>query len=701
MIKKLCIAVLAVSAVFVTGCVKETYDMNKLSGEIHLSPNWIIPGVKGNISFSDLVEAGDTVVYDENNFVKLIFKQDSVINLKLADFYDLNNMVSFSRSYQIGVLSIGSFQGTLSVTLNQITQYMSASDRNKIRPLDGQTVPFPSFSSVNLTEMTFSAFQNFDNAVFQSGYLDITLTNNLTTPLNSINISLFNTPGHTAIGTVTIPPVQPGQTQTSSVDLTDKSVTSSVIAAIVLSGSPGNSNPVLISLNNSNIALTARGRDLKVKSGRIVLPPQIITTLDDKDTVSFDPGSGIELDKIKIITGVLSYTMTSNTALAASVSITLPTMIKDIDPVTYTITAGTASQHTGTIDVSGTTTDLGSDPSQPFNSIPLYYSINVGSNGVLVDYNSTDYVKIDLALDNPDFDYVKGYFGQESETIEPDTLDPDIDDVLNHITGEFLMSSPSIRLNYSNSFAIPVKVNLQAVGKRGSDTVNLGLDPLTIISPTFPASRDVVSTIVIDRNNSDLPELISLPPGKVIFSGSAIMNPDGNTGLRDNYVFGSSRFLGSLEVEVPLEFRMKNLQFADTLDNFLQSDTGDDNPIKPENIKSLEFSLTATNYFPLEVSVKMSLYDETTRSIKSTIDATNLLEAAPVDANGRSNGFSETTTRLKLTGEFFEEIKNADKMIIWFNLNTASSGAVDVKIYSDYKINFKTALIFEPEIIFN
>ena len=76
MIKKLYILILAIMAVHITGCIRETYDMDKLSGGIHIAPTWFIPAVKGVVSFSDLVEPSDTVVYDENNFVRLIFKQD-------------------------------------------------------------------------------------------------------------------------------------------------------------------------------------------------------------------------------------------------------------------------------------------------------------------------------------------------------------------------------------------------------------------------------------------------------------------------------------------------------------------------------------------------------------------------------------------------------------------------------------------------
>lgn len=703
MIKKSLTLILILSVILVIGCIKETYDMNKVSGKGHFSPTFAFIAVKGDVSFSDLVKSGDTIVFDENKFVKVVFRKDSVINLRLKDFFDLDDMVSFNQSYQLGVLSLGSFQGSLSVSLNQITQNMSTSLSNQIRALDdGVAHIFPPFPSVNLGERAFSVFPNFDNAVFQSGYLDISVTNNLTTPLSAINISLLNSVGRTAVGTLTIPPVQPGQTSTASVDLADKRLTNSLIAAIVLSGSSGTSTPVIISLNNSSITVTARGRDLKVMSGRMILPLQAITTLDNKDTVSFNPGFGIELDEINIADGDLTYHLQSGTALAVSMSIKLPSVSRGGSIVTHTINSGTANFYDGSILFDNTMIDLGSNPVQPYNSIPIEYIINVGSNNVMINYNSTDKLELDLRLSNPEFGYVKGYFGQQSESIAPDTLDLGIDDILSHITGDFLISSPSIRLNYSNSFAIPLKIDFQATGSRGTESVSLGLDPMVIASPLYP-SRDVSSLIVIDKNNSELPELVSLPPGNVIFSGDAIMNPSGNTGLRDNYVFSASRFLGSVEVEVPMEFRMNNLQFTDTLDNFLKEDAGSDNPVKPENFKLLQLDFTAKNGFPLGISVKMSLYDEKARKIINSVDASGILEPAPVDkATGKANGIRETTTSIKLTQEFFDGVKNADKIIVWFTLNTPPGNPQpDVKIYSDYRIEFRATLIVKPDIIFN
>jgi hypothetical protein len=702
MIRKSLNLILIIVIVSTYGCVKDTYDMSKLSKEAHLSPTLAISAVKGDVSFKDLVKESDTVIFDPDNFVRIVFKKDSVVNLKMADFYDLNNMVSFSQSYTIGELSLSPFSGTIGLTLDQISQKFSTVLRNQFVALnDGAPHPFPPFPSTNLNETTFTAFANFQNAVFASGFLDISITNNLPAPLNSISVNLFNTAGHTAIGgTLTIPATLQGQTNSASIDLTGKTLTNSIIAAIVLSGSPGNATPVVINLANSNIKITIQGRNLKVKSGRVILPAQTISTLDNKDTISFDPGPNIEIEKLRITTGNVSYHMRSTSSLGASLNITIPSALRSGTAVNEVINVGPSTQFDGIISFNNTIVDLNTDVTQPYNRVPILYGISVSSNSTMVTFNSTDMVQFDMKLQNPVFDYVKGYFGQQTESINPDTLDLGIKDLLKNITGTFLVSSPSIRFNYSNSFGIPIEIDLKAAGKKGSNTVNLDLLPFLIAYPVYPASRNADSFLDINKNNSKLPQLISMPPEEISFSGSAKMNPAGDPAhLRNNYVFGDSRFLGSVEVEVPLEFRINNLQFSDTVDNFMK-DTNSDSPIKPENFEFLRFNIYAKNGFPLGVTLKMSLYDSVNNIIRSTIDATDLIKAAPVDASGRSNGTTETTTTIEMTGTFFNNVNKSDKIIFRFGLNTSENGSKDVKIYSDYRIDFKAALVVKPDIQF-
>jgi hypothetical protein len=153
------------------------------------------------------------------------------------------------------------------------------------------------------------------------------------------------------------------------------------------------------------------------------------------------------------------------------------------------------------------------------------------------------------------------------------------------------------------------------------------------------------------------------------------------------------------DLNIDLNVRVNSLQLIDTVDNFLKVDgSGDDNPLNPENFEMLNIDLAVINGFPLRVSLQMSLFNSKTHIIKSTVDAVDILEAAPVDSNGKVTGAIETNTEIKFTKEFLSSIPASDKIIFQFTLNTPNSGTNYVSIYSDYKIYFKAVLVFKPDI---
>ena len=97
----------------------------------------------------------------------------------------------------------------------------------------------------------------------------------------------------------------------------------------------------------------------------------------------------------------------------------------------------------------------------------------------------------------------------------------------------------------------------------------------------------------------------------------------------------------------------------------------------------------------------MSLYDSATKTVKSSVDATGILNPAPVDSNGKANGITETTTSIEFTSAFFSNVNKADKIIFTITLNTTGTPPQEVKIYSDYRINFNAALVVKPDIKLN
>ena len=216
MTKKPFIYLIFMFILIIAGCIKETYNMNKLSDKIKYAPSLSVVAATGNISLSDIVKPNDTVRFDGTKFVNIVLKKDSVINMKLADYFDLSNMVSFSKGYKLGNLKLDDFQSTISFPLSSFSSSIAPP------PVNGFFI-FPPFGTINLPNTVFNGINNFQNAVFFSGTITISVKNNLPVTLNSIKISLFNSVGPSPIGgQVTVPAITAGGTQTATIDLAGK-----------------------------------------------------------------------------------------------------------------------------------------------------------------------------------------------------------------------------------------------------------------------------------------------------------------------------------------------------------------------------------------------------------------------------------------------------------------------------------------------
>jgi hypothetical protein len=317
----------------------------------------------------------------------------------------------------------------------------------------------------------------------------------------------------------------------------------------------------------------------------------------------------------------------------------------------------------------------------------------------LFDFLISDFVSIGSITDLKENEKS---FGQFVATTEPETINFDIEDILSRITGDIIIANPTIRLNYSNSFSYPIKMNLDVTGQRSGRTpVKLELDTFALSLTNAADQPAIFEYITIDNTNSQLSEVLSLPPEELTFSGSAIMDTLGIIGQKDSYLLSNGHIIGSIEIEVPLEFRINNLQFSDTLENFLTDTFEDDSDLTWDDFELFRIDLNVENGFPLGASLSMSLYDSINHKIISSIDANDILEPAEVDSNGKAAGVTTSTTSIDLTEKFFSSIEDAESIIFMFTLKTTNNGSEDVKIYSDYRIDFKAAMVLKPNINVN
>jgi len=119
-----------------------------------------------------------------------------------------------------------------------------------------------------------------------------------------------------------------------------------------------------------------------------------------------------------------------------------------------------------------------------------------------------------------------------------------------------------------------------------------------------------------------------------------------------------------------------------------------------EDFEYLRVDLEVENGFPLGILVTMSLYNSATGDTICPINAKEILVAAPVGANGKTEPVASRTS-IKITDRFWSSVNESDMIIFSFALSTTDGGTKDVKIYSDYGIDFKAALVLKPDINFN
>ena len=503
-------------------CVKTTVDFDKISGEMELAPSFVIAVVKGEVTLSDIVEPTDTLVFEDDNAIKFVFAEESIINFQLEDFY-----TSF---------------------------------------------PTSSYSEVF---------------------------------------------------------------------------------------------------------------------------PLVQYAIDDiRDTLDIDPGDDMKLKEMSVLTGSVSYTITSWCDFESNIDLVFSTIDDGGVPLTVTVFIPANGTSTGAIVLDNTLISMDGDPAQPYNRLPINFSVVPLGAPVL---DPVDSIRIDVLFEEPEFDYIRGYFGTHLVESEKDTLELGLEDIFSKITGSIFLSNPSISVDYTNSFGIPMRVEALVTGKNSTEEISLNRAPEDLLYPTTTDNREVSSSFVIDRDNSELPELVSMLPDEIILGGSASANPAGET--LDNIIFANSGFSADVNVEVPLEFRITDLQLSDTTSNFLLDEEEGGSPL--DNLSSLKLNMFIDNGFPLGGNISVALYDSISGIIIDQIDTGDFFEPAEVDASGKVTTSTEHTTIIEFTESFLESAGEANSIIFSFMLYTTDHGTRDVKIYSDYNIRFSAGLSFKANLNIN
>ncbi|RLD52128.1 MAG: hypothetical protein DRJ05_17720, partial [Bacteroidetes bacterium] len=400
---------------------------------------------------------------------------------------------------------------------------------------------------------------------------------------------------------------------------------------------------------------------------------------------------GLRLDSTRLKSGYYKFLINTNLNWGeASVEISIPNIVNFFtnDPLGFIININNPNGNDITID---TLINM-EEYSLVFESTSGGQgAIVINANiGIVTDdnlNNSPYYVNIENSFEELEFTSLFGYVGYQERPMQ-DTIVLDV--FANNIGGNFVFAENSIRFDITsiNSFGMPVTMDIvecRAV-REGSDPASVDIYLFGEGNPNeieidYPDLTQVGESVVteISSNNSNIAEAMNISPDKIIFDIWGLLNPDEDSTLA-NFVLDTSMISATVNIELDLFGRVNNFKVADTID----FDIGD-----TDDINSILFVVDVDNGFPLNALLQLEFVDSLYNVVHVLFPyEEQLMVAAPVGSppEYRVTEPVRKLSQIEINEEAMENVFMARHIIFYATLSTDDG---DVKIYSDYSIDFK------------
>lgn len=383
--------------------------------------------------------------------------------------------------------------------------------------------------------------------------------------------------------------------------------------------------------------------------------------------------AGAKLKSIQIATGKLLWKATSPVSDTITLQLELLNTTIGNQPATFIIKAEGMGQTMGEIDIAGLTMDL-TQGNPAYNNLGFKLGITTAGSAP----NGTN-VAIVLEYENISLGSAIGFFGERKVLVPSGNFNTNLS-ILQNLSAGLYLADPRIKLYSTSNIGLPVEIeaDLIGIGKNGN-FVNMELAPFNF-SGAPNIGTYVTDTFYINKNTSNIDNFIAAVPNEIIYSGSIIMNPAGETST-DNFITQDGELIVGMEIDLPLELKTKNLTIEQTLYDI---DFGvDKNDV--DFVEELSIGFRIENGFPLEADLYFYFLDST----GTLIDSTNieLFDPAQVDASGKVIAPAKSDRFFNFTKGDIQNILKSDDIKIKVVLNTSNNGTQVVKLLAEYYID--------------
>ena len=383
----------------------------------------------------------------------------------------------------------------------------------ELEPLYGQTVPVFPFSFGPI-QQELEEFDEYDWAYLHSGSAQLTVTNNLAVPLNTLMIEVYNRdPYYKLLEWNIDTPLSVGGQATQAFPLPAGPKIDNWMEVHLSGDTPGSETPVYID-ENSNIQVDIELSTLEVDSALARFPAQ---SFSEDTTYAVEEDDSVKTAIIK--QGTVSYSITNHTNFYNVTTFKLLDFTLDGVPYTETITIAPNETHT-----ESNFSLVGYQYSRPEQDNKI--QAQVWSDILDTRYppypNPDDYVyfsKEDTIVTN--FSVSPLYFSKFEGYVDDRTLDfgeqvqyfEDIPEGLDSLEVE----AASVSIQLSSVIGAPLEINLALDAYKGSSVpaASFSIDNLEI-----PAG-DLENPMVLDTVFTGLEAIVNILPEYIILTGQA------------------------------------------------------------------------------------------------------------------------------------------------------------------------------------
>ena len=474
-------------------------------------------------------------------------------------------------------------------------------------------------------------FEDFDQAVFTSGALTLTIENQLPISLDDITVSLIKESDNVLIKSVSFQnPVLPGYTQTEIMDLSSTTLYSKIIVQVVGGSDGGNNIP--IELANDYFTINIGAESLVVSSAIAKIPTQG-DPITNEGLITLGSDSENKVQSAQFNNGHLQIDINNQVDLSA----TLLLHILNIQNEDGTTSTWDSTQSKWAIELprnklTSTSIDLNGkflvlDMEMEEQKVTYNYEITLENTDELRTVTELDRIDVQFSFygkssedSTISFSQITGQIEDFEETIDPISQEmtalPDEMEGFNVVAYDNNMGDAlemAMELTMSNLGELSVLLNLEIEGKNEDDNMILYIENWDITDS---------SRIIIPHPDS----LINMQPDSIVISGSALVT-DQNKIFTFNAV-DEITMIGNFFISLPFVFKVSD-STSITMDP--EHITGID---IPQEIESLTLFIDYHNQFDFGVDISVSTAADTNHFAEnSSIKPDTLIHSLTLEPN--------------------------------------------------------------------